>query len=101
MVQILSAVLRSAGRLHASQGRPGQYSSCPGSTRCSECNEGYFANESGQTDCYGCQDEASPGGDFSWLWTTMRKELWDGEVACYEVDVVTRLTSAVVFGVRG
>ena len=65
---------------------PGQYSSWAGSTACSDRRYGYFANESGQTDCYGCHDEASPGGDFSWLWTTRRKELWDGEMAWYEVD---------------
>ena len=77
---------------------PGQYISWAGSTRCYDCDYGHFANESGQTDCYECHDEASPGGDFWWLWTTMRKEPGGAGVRWM---VVTRLKSAVVLGVPG
>ena len=59
----------------------GQFSDTNNITMCEDCGLGRFANDTGLENCYSCYDFLSPRGADPQLWTTMRKELWNGEMA--------------------
>ena len=69
----------------------GQFSATNNSTTCEDCAIGYFATDSGMGQCEGCYDVLSPGGANPQLWTTMREELWNGELVLLPVAGADRL----------
>ena len=63
----------------------GQFSATNNSTTCEDCVIGRFGTDSGMDQCEGCYDVLSPGGANPQLWTTMREELWNGELVLLPV----------------